>query len=95
VFKIPSDVSEDFVIDGLDREVVADLIKRFSATDSTVLELAATAHWLAVVEKIGDWRSEIRLRKGIKTENGRLERAVDLLRELKLRPAAEVGLEAL
>jgi len=54
----------------------------------TVLELAATAHWLAEVEMVPDWKAEIRRRKGSKTENGRLEEATKLLAEVGLPPAS-------
>lgn len=53
-----------------------------------VLELAATAHWLVNVENVADWTSEIRKRKGRKTEDGRLEEAVRLLAGLDLKPSA-------
>jgi uncharacterized protein len=54
--------------------------------NSTVLELAATVHWLTVVEKIADWRHEIEVRKPGKTKSGRLEKAVELLGKLDLAP---------
>ena len=64
-----------------------ELIAKFTTTNVTVLELAATAHWLGNGERIADWRTEIVRRKGVKTENGRLERAIDLLTELELTPS--------
>ncbi|TXT39929.1 MAG: Uncharacterized protein FD135_1745 [Comamonadaceae bacterium] len=64
-----------------------ELIAKFTTTNVTVLELAATAHWLKNAEKIADWRAEIVRRKGVKTENGRLERAIELLKELELAPS--------
>jgi uncharacterized protein YwgA len=51
---------------------------------STELELAATAFWLAKEEEISDWRTELKKRKGVKTEGGRTERAVELLIKLGL-----------
>ncbi len=63
-------------------------IQRLANFNVTVLELAATAHWLAECEKVDDWQKEIDRRKGIKTKNGRLDKALDLLRELHLPPAA-------
>ncbi len=54
---------------------------------ATVLELAATIHWLAVVEGISDWKTELVRRKGAKTHNDRDQRAVELLRALGLPPA--------
>ncbi|WP_156418297.1 hypothetical protein [Aureimonas sp. D3] len=58
------------------------LVSQFSKVNVTVLELAATAHWLAFEEKVGDWHSEIIQRKGSKTEAGRLDKAVKLLQDL-------------
>jgi uncharacterized protein len=54
---------------------------------ATVLELAATIHWLNTVEGISDWRAELVRRKGAKTNNGRDQRAFELLRTLGLPPA--------
>jgi uncharacterized protein len=62
-------------------------VKRFTETNVTILELAATAHWLSFIENVSDWRSEIVRRKGAKTENGRLDKALDLLKDLNLSPA--------
>jgi uncharacterized protein YwgA len=56
-------------------------------TSATVLELAATIHWLAVVEGRADWREELVRRKGVKTQQGRDEKALDVLRSLGLPPA--------
>ncbi|GAB1581019.1 hypothetical protein [Phyllobacterium phragmitis] len=64
------------------------LIKKFAETNVTVLELAATIHWLVSEEKIEDWHHEVERRKGPKTENGRLDKAIALLREINLPPAA-------
>lgn len=63
------------------------LVKRFASTNITVLELAATAHWLAEAEQVDDWEAEIRRRKGSKTAGGRLDEAKALLVELGLPPA--------
>jgi uncharacterized protein len=62
-------------------------VKRFAATNVTVLELAATAHWISFFEEVADWQSEIVRRKGPKTEGGRLQKALELLADLKLVPA--------
>ncbi|WP_029011363.1 hypothetical protein [Azospirillum halopraeferens] len=64
-----------------------DLIPTLAATNVTVLELAATAHWLATAERIEDWENEIRRRKGSKTEGGRLDEAKKLLANIGLPPA--------
>ena len=61
-------------------------LKMLASHTSTVLELAATVHWLAVKEKNTDWRSEIEIRKVGKTSNGRLETALRLLKEMELAP---------
>ena len=63
-------------------------IKIFAHSNVTILELAATAHWISSVEKISNWKDEIIKRKGIKTESGRLEKALNLLKELNLPPGA-------
>jgi uncharacterized protein len=54
---------------------------------ATVLELAATIHWLVAVEGVSDWKVELVRRKGAKTNNDRDRRAFDLLRTLGLPPA--------
>ena len=63
-----------------------ELVTRFVQADVTVLELAATIDWLWRVEKYCDWGNEIRKRKGAKVQKGRLEVAVQLLRDLGLPP---------
>ena len=55
-----------------------------NSTNATVLELAATAYWIRHSEKRNDWRKEIKRRKGVKTEDGRLEQALRLLDQLRL-----------
>jgi phage regulator Rha-like protein len=52
-----------------------------------VLELAATIHWLAFVERFDDWREELLKRKGAKTEQGRSDDALRLLAELNIAPS--------
>jgi uncharacterized protein YwgA len=59
---------------------------KFKGCSSTVLELAATVHWLAFVEKVANWRAEIEVRKAGKTGRGRLEKALALLRDVGLAP---------
>jgi uncharacterized protein YwgA len=63
------------------------LAKRLSTVNVTVLELAATAHWLAEKEQVEDWRSEIKRRKKVKASDGRLDEAERLLRGIGLPPA--------
>lgn len=69
------------------------LVKTFADTHVTVLELAATADWLWRYEKVEDWRAEIARRKPMKVGNGRLDRAVALLRSLDL-PPPEAAVQA-
>jgi uncharacterized protein len=61
---------------------------------ATVLELAATIHWLAVMEDISDWKSELIRRKGSKTNNDRDRLAVELLGTLGLPPAVSSSVQA-
>lgn len=71
----------------LGSEELQGLAKRLASVNVTVLELAATANWLAEVEMFSDWKAEIVRRKGTKTANGRLEEATKLLEEIGLPPA--------
>ena len=64
-----------------------ELVQHLKDENSVVLELAATAHWLFDVEKVKDWEKEIRLRKTWKVEDGRLDKALELLAQLGLPPA--------
>lgn len=70
----------------LGRDRVAQLVADFARTNVTVLELAATVDWIVRREHVDDWKNEITKRKGQKVLGGRLERAVDLLRNLGLAP---------
>jgi len=78
---------ETNVFGRLDATKAGQVIRKLADTNVTVLELAATAHWLATVEKVPDWKKEIVRRKGPKTENNRLDKALDLLCDLRLPPA--------
>lgn len=69
----------------LGAERAAELVRRFADTNVTVLELAATVDWLWRVEGYADWRGEIAKRKGVKVQQGRLDRALELLDSLNLR----------
>lgn len=71
----------------LSTENARSYLKKFAEYSSTVLELAATVHWLAFVEKVPDWRAEIEVRKAGKTGNGRLQQALSLLADIRLAPA--------
>jgi len=70
-------------------EKMKQLVQRLKNENSIVLELAATAHWLSEVEKVDDWEQEICRRKTWKVEDGRLEQALALLKELGLPPAVK------
>ena len=66
-------------------------LREMQNRSATVLELAATAHWLAVIEGRSDWSEELRRRKGSKVENGRERQALDLLHDLGLPPGVDIG----
>lgn len=70
----------------LPSDAVRGIIDKLLNVTSTVLELAATIHWLVFVEKVEDWRAELIRRKGAKAQGGRTESAVALLHELSLAP---------
>jgi uncharacterized protein YwgA len=67
-----------------------ELLAKMTAETSTVLELAATIHWLYRVEGIASWRDELERRKGTKTAGGRAERAAQFLDELGIGPSSLV-----
>ena len=85
VFKGPTRVLDKVGEMQIDR--ARELSKRLLAQSSTVLELAATIHWIEHVDKIVDWRPELKRRKGQKTEGGRAEKALELLKDLGLEAA--------
>ena len=78
---------EPVQIGNLSDEDAKRYLAEFAGYTSTVLELAATVHWLAFKEERADWRDEIEIRKAGKTSNGRLEKALALLQDLNLAPA--------
>lgn len=84
-------VPQSDVFGHLDASKARHIIRRLADSNVTVLELAATAHWLAAEEKVPDWREEIVRRKGSKTENNRLDKALGLLKELGLPPAQSMA----
>lgn len=85
VFSFSGNVSDD-AFGSVGRERAHSLIGNFVATNVTVLELAATIDWLWREERLVDWRTELVKRKGQKLQNGKLERAVELLETLGLNP---------
>lgn len=66
------------------RRLIADM----KEAPSSVLELAATIHWIANKEHLAAWRPELQRRKGSIAIGNRVERALDLLRGLNLSPSA-------
>jgi uncharacterized protein len=62
------------------------LVEHLKNENVTVLELAATIHWIAGRERVVDWHKEVTKRKSAKVRNGRLQRAVELLKRLDLAP---------
>ncbi len=85
MFSFSGDVSDD-VFGSVGRERAHSIIGSFIATNVTVLELAATIDWLWREERLVDWRTELVKRKGQKVQNGKFERAVELLDNLGLNP---------
>lgn len=70
-------------------ERAKDLVPTLASANVTVLELAATAHWLVKAERVKNWEDEIRRRKGSKTEGGRLQEAKKLLIKIGLSLAVD------
>lgn len=85
-FKTHSEAPEPAQLGDLSAEDARGYLAKFAGCTSTVLELAATVHWLAFIEKVPDWRAEIQVRKAGKTDNGRLDKALVLLSDLGLAP---------
>ena len=84
-FSLGSDVPKmTSNIASLPAERVAKLSAVMNSRSSTVLELAATIHWLQSELGLSDWEAELLRRKGKKTENGRTQEALKLLEELGL-----------
>ena len=73
-------------IGGMMSTDVATALSKMNTHSSTVLELAATIHWLAYVEEDEDWRDELVRRKGIKADAKRTTEALRLLADLDLSP---------
>ncbi|GJL96017.1 MAG: hypothetical protein DHS20C05_24220 [Hyphococcus sp.] len=69
---------------GLPMDKARQTLSYLQSQTGVILELAATIHWLAFVEKVGDWRKELLRRKGSKAEDGRLEKALGLLNDLDI-----------
>lgn len=85
IFRTNKSAEQVHEVGTLPAHQVKGTLQQFASYNSTVLELAATIHWLARIEKVSDWKNELVQRKGSKTQNGRMERAVELLGELGVR----------
>ncbi|MEQ1866754.1 MAG: hypothetical protein ABL996_19120 [Micropepsaceae bacterium] len=90
VFEITGGVSPAHV-GTLDRTTAAKVLARFNEANITVLELAATMHWLWKHEKRADWQDEAIRRKARKATAERVESAKALLADLQLLPAARAA----
>ena len=82
-----TEVSAPVALGSLSADDAMKFLSKFAGYTSTLLELAATVHWLTFVEKVPNWRSEIGIRKPDKIGNGRLDKALALLRDIDLAPA--------
>lgn len=87
VFEMKAD-AEAYEFSYLRDPHLRETVGHLSDVNVTVLELAATAHWLLKEEAVDDWKAEIIRRKGTKTANGRLEEATNLLASLGLEPSS-------
>lgn len=88
VFKLVQQRRLNDKVGDLPVDTARELLTKLKSINSTVLELASTIHWLAFVERVPNWKSEIEVRKAGKTGQGRLEKAEKLLKELNLAPQA-------
>lgn len=89
VFKLPparaSEVADE--IGGIRSDVAKSALTLMQKQSGTVLELAATIHWLALIEEVDDWKKELIRRKGAKASAQRVEKALSVLRDLGVPPA--------
>ena len=88
VFKLPGSYEPSGAdgIGGIPEAKIKGFVSLLQAQSGTVLELAATIHWLAFVEKVEDWRNELIQRKASKADGGRTDKAIDLLKQLGIAP---------
>lgn len=85
IFKLKAEAKAE-AFGRLSPDRAAELVRLLANTNVTVLELAATIDWLCHREGEVDWRREIKKRKGLKVQGGRLDKAIQLLHELGLPP---------
>ena len=79
--------NDESMLGQLDFDQARRAIRTMGEYSSTVLELAATMHWLVCAEEDKDWFDELRRRKGPKASNARISEATKLLERLGLPPA--------
>ncbi len=82
VYSSQSHIDPPNQIGGLTWEKVCEYVRTMKAESSMVLEIAATIHWLQLKEKVADWKTELKNRKGSKAEDSRIEKALNLLGQL-------------
>jgi uncharacterized protein YwgA len=87
IFRSHRPISDFQQLGELPRQRASNLLQRLHSENSTVLELAATIHWLTHFEKLDNWQEELERRKPGKAKFGRLEKAIALLKELELAPS--------
>jgi len=75
---------EDARVGDLSLDEAGRLIGVMKTPPSTVIELAATIHWLQHAEKVEDWRTELKTRKPMKATAERVAAAERLLAEIGL-----------
>lgn len=86
IFELAQEEANPEAFGELGEERARELAELFAQTNVTVLELAATIDWLWRYEGCADWKAEVTKRKGVKVQDGRLEKAVELLDQLGLAP---------
>jgi uncharacterized protein YwgA len=87
VFRLPAEANLEAAVGPVGElpiEPARRLLASMVGRDATVLELAATVHWLTSVEHVADWRKELTRRKGIKASTNRVEQATALLEQIGL-----------
>lgn len=85
IYKLQQDVEvNEGAFGKLGSKKAKELVTSLKDEDATVLELAATIHWLKHNENVVKWEEELKRRKGAKTQNGRTAKAKRLLVELGL-----------
>jgi uncharacterized protein YwgA len=68
----------------LDWTSLSNNVAAMKKRSSSVLEIAATIHWLQHKEEIQEWEKELKIRKPTKATDERIREALGLLKELGL-----------